>query len=135
MASKPSAIGASEGAALWVGELCFTWLGVLLMAVAPAVLFGSAIFSIGVLAVAVFIGVPSAIFDSQKALQIEDFCRLAVMLVVPALTFAYCPEVDQRIPQNATPLLKPSSPFSVKPEPTPKHWRLLFQSIWQNSRM
>ena len=113
MASKPSAIGASEGAVtLWVGELCFTWLGVLLMAVAPAVLFGSAIFSIGVLAVAVFIGVPSAIFGfAKKGPANRGFRRLAVMLVVPALTFAYVSEVDQRIPQNATPLTQAIESF------------------------
>ena len=113
MASKPSAIGASEGFfTLWVKELCFTWLGVLLLAVAPAGLFGSGVFSAGVLAVAVLIGFPSAIFGfATKRSASRGFRRLAVMLVVPVLTLAYVSEVDQLIPENATPLAQAIESF------------------------
>ena len=104
---------ASEGVfTLWVGELCFTWLGVLLLAVAPAVLFGSGVFSAGVLAVAVFIGFPSAVFGfATKRSPSRGLRRLAVMLVMPVLTLAFVSEVDQRIPKSATPLTKAIESF------------------------
>ena len=104
---------ASEGVfTLWVGELCFTWLGVLLLAVAPAVLFGSGVFSAGALAVAFFIGFPSAVFGfATKRFASRGFRRLVVMLVVPVLTLAYVAEADQRIPQNATPLTQAIESF------------------------
>ncbi len=113
MATKPSAIGASRGVyTRWVEELCLTWLGVLLLAVAPAVLFGSGVFSAGVLAVAVFIGFPSAVFGfATKRSASRGFRRLAVMLVVPLLTLAYVSEVDQQIPQNSTPLTQAIESF------------------------
>ena len=113
MASKPSAIGASEGFFThWVGELCFTWMGVSLLAVAPAVLFASGIFSFGVLAVAVLIGVPSAIFGfATKGSASRGFRRLVVMLVVPALTLAYVSAVDQKIPESATRLTRAIESF------------------------
>lgn len=113
MATKPSAIAGSERVyTRWVGELCFTWLGMLLLAVAPAVLSGSAIFSIGVLAVAVLIGFPSAIFRfATKGHANRGFRRLTVMLALPALTLAYVSEVDLRIPKNATPLTQAIESF------------------------
>ncbi len=92
--------------------MCFTWLGVLLLAVAPAVLFGSAFFSIGVLAVAVFVGFPSAVIGfATKGIASRGFRHLGVMLVVPVLTLAYVSEVDQRIPENATPLTQAIESF------------------------
>ena len=131
MASKPSAIGASEGVfTLWVKELCFTWFWVSLLAVAPAVLFGSGIFSVGILAIAVFIGFPPAIFGCvTKGLASRGFRRLAVMLVIPVLTLAYVSEVDHKIPENATRLTQAIESFQREtgdyPESlealTPKH--------------
>ena len=113
MGSKPSALGASEGFfKRWLEELGFTWLGVLLFSVAPAVLLGSAIFSIGVLVVAVLICFPSAILGfATKRPASRGYRRLAVMLVVPALTLAYVSEVDRRIPENAMPLTQAIESF------------------------
>ena len=104
MATKLSKIEVSEGFfARWVEELVLTWLGVLLFTVVPAVLFASAIFSFGVLAVAVLIGIPSALCGSaKKSSESRGLRRLVVMLVVPALTLAYVSEVDEQIPANAT---------------------------------
>ena len=95
-----------------MGELRFTWLGVLLFAVAPAVFFGSGIFSVGVLAVAVLIVLPTALFGSvKKGLKSRGFRRLTVMLVVPVLTMAYVSVVDEQIPGNATPVAKAIEAF------------------------
>lgn len=106
MALKPTATNASEGFfTRWVGQFRLTWLGVMLFSVVPAVFFGSAIFSFGVLAVAVVIGIPFVLLGSAaKGPKSRGFLRLAVMLIVPALTLAYVSEVDDQIPGNATPI-------------------------------
>ena len=93
-------------------KICLTWLGVLLFTVVPAVFFGSAIFSFSVLAVAVLIGLPSALLESvTQGSERRGFRRLAVMLVVPALTLAYIFEVDEQIPGNATPFVQAIESF------------------------
>ena len=113
MAPKPSATVTSESFfSLWVEKLCFTWLGVLLFTVVPAVLFASAIFSLGVLVAAVLIALPSALLGSAtKGSGSRGFRRLAVMLLVPALTLAYISEVDEQIPRNAMPLAQAIESF------------------------
>ena len=113
MASKLPAIKSSKGFyTRWVEELSLTWLGVLLLSVVPAVLFGSAIFSFGVLAAAVLIGIPSAFFRSaKKSSERRGFRSLTVMLVLPSLTLAYVSEVDEKIPGNATPLAQAIESF------------------------
>jgi hypothetical protein len=89
----------------WVGELCFTWLVVVILSVVPAVLVGSAIFSVGVFAVAVLFGLPFTLFGSTtKDSRSRGVRRLMVMLAVTSLTLAYVAEVDKRIPGNAAPL-------------------------------
>ena len=89
----------------WVGELCFTWLAVVIFSVVPAVLFGSAIFTVGVLVVAVLFSLPFALFGSaSKGSWSRGVRRFVVMLAVPVLTLAYVAEIDRRIPGNAAPL-------------------------------
>lgn len=116
MALKPSATGALGGVfTLWVKELGFTWLGVLLLTIVPALLFGSGIFSFVVLAAAVVIGIPSVFFWSAiKGFESRGFRRLAIILVVPALTLAYVSHVDEKIPENATPLIQAIESFRLE---------------------
>lgn len=106
MTLETSGTGALEGVfTRWVGELCFTWLVVMIFSVVPAVLVGSAIFSVGVFAVAVLFGLPFALFGSTtKGSRSRGVRRLMVMLAVTSLTLAYVAEVDKRIPGNAAPL-------------------------------
>ena len=113
MAHNPLAAGASEGVfTRWVEELGFTWLAVLLFTVVPAVLLGSALYSIGVLAFAVLFGFPFALLGlTAKGSKSRRFRRLAVMLLVPALTLAYVAKVDERIPANALPLTQAIESF------------------------
>ena len=113
MASKPVEIVAPKGVfTRWAAELGFTWMGVLLFTVVPAAFFGSAILSFGVLAAAVLIGLPSALFGfAKKKSASRGFRRIAVMLVVPALTLAYVSGVDEQIPENATPLVRAIESF------------------------
>ncbi len=113
MASTLPVLKISKGLfARWVEELGITWLGVLLFTVIPAVLFASAIFSFCVLAAAVLIGIPSVLFDSAKqSSESRGLRRLAVILVVPALTLAYVSKVDEQIPVNAAPLAQTIESF------------------------
>lgn len=92
--------------ALWVRELGFTWLGILLFSIMPAVLFGSAVVSIGVLAAAAVIGIPSALFaaTAKTASRNRAFRRLAILLVVPILVLVCVSHLNNQIPLNATPL-------------------------------
>lgn len=122
MATKPSTERALEGVfELWVKQLCFTWLWVLLLSVMPAVLFGSGIFSIGVLAVAVLVGAPSALLGSAtKDSGKKVFRRLAVMLVVPASTLTYVFQADEQIPVNAAPLIEAIESFRLETEHYPE---------------
>lgn len=103
VAPNLSATGASEGVfTRWGLELGFTWFAVLLISVVPSVLFSSAIFSVTILAVAVLFGFPAACWGSAtKDSKGRGLRRLAVMVLVPALTLAYVAEVDKRIPGNA----------------------------------
>ena len=106
MAPNPSTTKASEEFIThWVRQLRLTWLGVALFTVVPAVFFGSAIFSFGVLAVAVVIGIPFVLLGSaENGPKSRGLLHLAVMLIVPALTLAYVSEVDDQIPGNAMPI-------------------------------
>lgn len=110
---KSSTGEASEGIfALWVKELPLTWLGVSLISVVPAVLYGSAIFSFGALAGAVLIGIPSALFGiATRHSRNRRFRRLAILLVVPALTLASVSRADKQIPENAMPLVRAIETF------------------------
>lgn len=116
--NKTSGTGTYEGVlTLWGKELCFTWLGTLLCSVVPAVLFGSGVFSIGVLVVAVLVGIPFAVFGCVRAkgLAKRGMRRLAVMLAVPSLTLGYVFQVDEQIPKMRHRSIKPSNPSGVKP--------------------
>lgn len=100
---------------LWVKELSFTWLGVVLLTIVPALLFGSGIVSFVVLAAAVVIGIPSVFFWSAiKGFESRGFRRLAIVFVVPALTLAYVNHVDKQIPQNAMPLIQAIESFRLE---------------------
>ena len=106
VAPNLSATGASEGVfTRWGLELGFTWFAVLLISVVPAVLFGSAIFSVAILAVAVLFGFPAALLVSATmGSKSRRFRRLAIMLLVPTLMLAYILKIDTRIPENTTSL-------------------------------
>lgn len=111
MASKSVASATSRGGffSRWVAELGFTWLGVLLISVAPAVLFGSAFFSIIVLA----IGTPAAAVTGvlAKGSIRRGLRRLAILVVVPSLSITCVYLLDKRIPENATQLTKAIESF------------------------
>jgi len=113
VALKPSVTGASESAfTRWVIELGFTWFAVLLISVVPAALFGSAIFSVAILAVAALFGFPAALLGcATNGLKSRGFRRLAVMLVVPTLTLAYVSKVDEQMPENAMPITRAIESF------------------------
>lgn len=110
---KPSVTGAVESTfTRWMNELRFTWFAVLLISVVPAVFFGSAIFSVGFLAVAVLFGVPATLLGCAKnGSKSTEFRRLAIMLVVPALTLAYVSKIDEQIPENAMPIIRAIESF------------------------
>lgn len=113
MTLETSATEPSEGVfSRWVGELCFTWLAVVLFCVLPAALFGSAILSVGVLVVVIFFSLPFALFGSvSKDSSSRRVRRFVVMLAVPVLTLAYVAEVDRRIPGNAAQLAQAIESF------------------------
>ncbi len=114
LAPDPSTNKASESFfTLWVGQLCFTWLGVLLFSVVPAVLVGSGIFSIGVLTIAILVGIPAAAIGPFvfKGSGMRGLRRVVVMTVVPALAIACVSQLDKQIPGNATPLVQAIESF------------------------
>lgn len=91
---------------LWAEDLGFTWLGVSLLCIVPAVFYGSAIFSVSLLIAAVLIGIPSALFGiANKQSRNRGIRRLVILLAVPALTLAVVSHLDKQIPANATPLI------------------------------
>lgn len=111
--SKSSAGMASEGTfTIWVKGLALTWLGVSLLSIFPAILYGSAIFSFVALAGAVLVGVPSALFGTANSHSGKRrFRRLTIQLVVPALTLAFVSLSDKQIPENAMPLVRAIETF------------------------
>lgn len=110
---KPSVTGLVESAfTRWVNELNVTWFVVLLISVVPAVLFGSAIFSVGILAVAVLFGFPATLLGcATSGSKNRRFRRLAIMLAVPAVTLAYASKIDEQIPANAMPIIRAIESF------------------------
>ncbi len=93
-------------------HLAFTWVTVLLLSVVPAVLYGSAIFAFVVLAGGVLIGLPSVAWAiATKNRGKRRFRRLAILLVVPALTLASVSCADKQIPDNAIPLVRAIETF------------------------
>ena len=114
LAPKSMKVDIRKGAAaLWVKELRFTWLGVLLLSVVPAVLNGAAVLSIGVLVFAVLVVFPAVIVGPwiAKGSARRNLRRLSILLAVPCLTLAYVGEVDKRIPENALPLTQAIESF------------------------
>lgn len=110
---KPSVTGLVESAfTRWVNELNVTWFVVLLISVVPAVFFGSAIFSVGILAVAVLFCFPATLLGGDtNGSKNRRFRRLAIMLAVPALTLAYVFKIDEQIPENAMPIIRAIESF------------------------
>jgi len=89
----------------WIRELRLTWFWTISLSVVPCLLYGSAIFSILVLMAAVLIGVPSAAIGQLRTKgSKKGWRRLAIMVLVPALTLAFAIQVDKQIPVNATPI-------------------------------
>ncbi len=101
------------GHSLWVKELRFTWLAVLLFSILPAVLYGAAVFSVGVLAFAVLFVFPVLVVGllNDKGSTKRNFRRLSIMLAIPGMTLAYIGKIDQRIPENALPLTQAIESF------------------------
>lgn len=116
MASNPSATRALGGVfTLWVKELNLTWLCVVLLTIVPALLFGSGILSFVVLVADAVIGIPSVFFWSAiKGFESRGFRRLAIILVVPALTLVYVSYVDEKIPENAMPVIQAIESFRLE---------------------
>lgn len=111
----------------WVGELCFTWLAVVVFCVVPAALFGSVILSVGVLVVVILFSLPFALFGSvSKDSWSRGVRRFVVMLAVPVLTLAYVAEVDRRIPGNAAPLTQAIESFQRETGHYPESLEALF---------
>lgn len=93
--------------AVWVRDLRFTWLWTLLLSAGPALLLGSGLLSIGVLAVAIGIGIPVLAMSRPFTGRwpIEGMRRLAVTVSMPGLALVYVFQADARIPVNATPIV------------------------------
>ena len=106
VSTKPWGSGAHQGFwTPWVRELQLTWFWTISISVIPCLLYGSAIFSILVLMAAVLIGVPSAAIGQLLTKGSKNgWRRLAIMVLVPALTIAYALQMDKQIPENATPI-------------------------------
>ena len=108
-APVPSVIGTSERFHIvWIQQLRFTWFWVLLLSAGPGLVFGSGIFAVGVLMVAVLIGVPALVLSLlfAKRSKWRGFRQLVVMTLVSVLTLVYVFQVDEQIPRNATPIAK-----------------------------
>lgn len=114
--SVPSDIGTSEKLyVVWIQQLKFTWSWVLLLSAGPALAFGSAIFAMGVLMVAVLIGLPALVLSLMfaKGPQWKGLRRLTVMVLVPVLTLMYVFQVDAQIPSNAAPIANAIESYHV----------------------
>jgi len=100
-------LSAKECFVRWVHELRLTWVGISVVGILPAVLYGSAIYSVFVLVAAVLIGIPSVLFGIiAKRSQSRGLRRLAIMLLVPALTLVFVSWGDRQIPVRAAPLVQ-----------------------------
>lgn len=106
VAPKPRVTGAHQGFwTPWVRELRLAWFWTISLSVVPCLLYGSAIFSILVLVAAVLIGVPSAVICQLLTKGSKrGWRRLAVMVLVSALTTVFALQGDKQIPVNATPI-------------------------------
>ena len=106
-ATEPLVTATPQGLwTLWVKELRFTWIGIFFLTILPCVLYGAAIISMMVLMAAILIGVPSAAIGQfvAKGSWKKGFRRLAIMVLLPILTIAYVVQIDEQIPENATPI-------------------------------
>lgn len=106
-------VSATGATTLWVHELRFTWLVVLILSIAPAVLYGAAILSAAVMTFAVVLLLPAVLVSPwfAKGSVKRNLRRLTIMIVVPCLALTYVREVDKRIPENALPLVQAIESF------------------------
>ena len=112
---------------LWWKELGFTWLGVALFCIVPAVLVGSAVFSVAALAATVLTGVPATAFRvAIKGNGKRSLWRLALLLVIPVLTLAFISHLDGQIPTNATPIVRAIDTFRQETGHYPESLDALF---------
>lgn len=92
---------------VWVHDLRFTWFWALLLSAAPALLLGSNRIPLGVLMVAIGIGIPTVAIGRvfRGRWPIEASRRLAVTALMATLALVYVFQTDARIPDNATPIV------------------------------
>ena len=126
--SNASVIGTQHRLwALWVRELRWTWFWTLLLSVAPALTYGTGFFSMGVLMVAVVIGVPllviHRIFSKNSAMN--GARKLAVMVLVPIVSLIHVFEVDKQVPVKAAPITKAIESFHLETGHYPDSLELL----------
>lgn len=92
----------------WVSEIRYTWVLALLLAVAPAVIFG-AIFPAGFLMMAlVVLGLPTglvALLVKDQAWKRRIWRRLGVMIAVAGFTVAVVNQTDKLTPWMAAPIV------------------------------
>lgn len=93
--------------AVWVRDLRFTWFWGLLLSAAPALLLGSGLLPLGVLLVAIGIGIPAVAIGRvfRGRWPIAASRRLAVTASMATLALVYVFQIDARIPENATPIV------------------------------
>ena len=114
---KPLVIDIQQGFwVLWVQELRITWLWVFFLSVVPSFLYGTGFFSAAVLVVTVLLAAPFLAIRQLmgKGSGAISLRRLAVMVVVPALTLVYVFHVDTQIPDNSKPITAAIESFRVE---------------------
>lgn len=113
--------------AVWVRELRWTWFWILLVSVAPALTYGTGLFSMGVLMVAVVIGMPLLVIHKifSKDSAMSGVRRLAVMVLVPIASLIHVYKVDEQVPANAAPITKAIESFRLETGHYPDSLELL----------
>ncbi len=91
----------------WGRELRTTWLWLFFLSVLPCALFGTAFFSMIILAGAVLIAAPVVLIGQLIGKGSKKSWRqLVVMAVVPVLSISFALHSDERTPKNAAPIAK-----------------------------
>ena len=113
--------------AVWVRELRWTWFWILLVSIAPALTYGTGLFSMGVLMVAVVIGVPLLVIHKffSKDSAMSGVRRLAVMVLVPIASLIHVYKVDEQVPANAAPITTAIESFRLETGHYPDSLELL----------
>jgi membrane-bound metal-dependent hydrolase YbcI (DUF457 family) len=113
--ARPSPFGESDEQlrVTWVHELRSTWLWTSLLSAGPALVYGTGFLSVGVLTVAVLIGIPSLAISRLfvKRSPAKAWRRLAILVFVSVLTLVFDAQVDRQIPENALPIARAIESF------------------------